>query len=172
LLDIPTLETQRLRLRAWREDDLEPYARFCASEAMVRFLGGVCGREDAWRRIVMFLGHWVLRGYGNWVIEEKASGRWAGYSGLWKPEGWQEPEVMWGLAADCQGRGYATEAGRCAREFAYRQFSWRTLVSYIAPENAPSRRVAARLGARHERDINLRGSLAGVWRHPGPGALQ
>jgi len=172
LLDIPTLETERLRLRAWREEDLEPYAIFCASEATARFLGGVCNRQDAWRRIAMFLGHWALRGFGNWAIEEKATGRWVGYSGLWAPDGWPEPEVMWGIAADRQGRGYATEAGRCARDFAYAHLGWRTLVSYIAPANAPSQRVARRLGATCERDIELRGSPAGVYRHPGPEALQ
>ena len=75
----------------------------------------------AWRCI---LGHWALRGYGHWAIEEKAGGRFVGYSGLWNPEGWPEPEVMWGLMADAHGRGYATEAARRAREFAYRKLGW------------------------------------------------
>jgi RimJ/RimL family protein N-acetyltransferase len=170
-LDIPTLETGRLRLRAWREEDLEPYATFCANDATARFLGGVCNRQDAWRRIAMFLGHWALRGFGNWAIEEKATRRWVGYSGLWEPEAWPEPEVMWGIAADCQGRGFATEAGRCARDFAYRQLGWRTVISCIAPANEPSQRVAARLGARRERDMELRGFQVGIYRHPGPEAL-
>jgi RimJ/RimL family protein N-acetyltransferase len=168
---IPTLETERLRLRAWREEDLEPYALFCANDATARFLGGTCNREDAWRRIAMLVGHWALRGYGNWAIEEKATGRWVGYSGLWKPEGWPEPEVMWGLAADCHGRGYATEAARRARDFAYRELGWRTVISCIAPANEPSQRVAGRLGARRERDMELRGSQVGIYRHPGPEAL-
>jgi RimJ/RimL family protein N-acetyltransferase len=167
-LDIPKLETGRLWLRAWREEDLEPYAVFCASDATARFLGGICNREDAWRRMAMLVGHWALRGYGNWAIEKKATGRWVGYSGLWRPEGWPEPEVMWGLAAACHGRGYATEAARCARDFGYHQLGWRTLVSYIAPANAPSQRVAQRLGAKCERDIELRGSPVGV--HPPPGS--
>lgn len=169
--DIPTLETERLRLRAWREEDLEPYAAFCANDATARFLGGTCNREDAWRRMAMLFGHWALRGYGNWAIEEKTTGRWVGYSGLWKPEGWPEPEVMWGLAADCHGRGYATEAARRARDFAYRELGWRTLISCIAPANEPSQRVAGRLGARRERDMELRGSQVGIYRHPGLEAL-
>src|SRR6186713_3440761 len=109
-VDIPALETERLRLRAWGEEDHGPFADFCASEATARFMGGPCSREDAWRRIAIQIGHWALRGYGSWVLEEKTSGDWVGYSGLWRPEGWPEPEVMWGLAADAQGRGYATEA--------------------------------------------------------------
>ena len=168
---IPVLETERLRLRAWREEDLDSYATFVADEKMTRFVGGTGNREDAWRRMAMLLGHWALRGYGNWAIEEKATGRWIGYSGLWKPEGWPEAELMWGLAADCHGRGYATEAARRARDFAYRELGWKTLISCIAPANEPSQRVAGRLGACRERDMELRGAQVGIYRHPNPEAL-
>ena len=167
---IPLLEAERVRLRAWREEDLEPFAQFCANAATARFLGGVCDRQDAWRRMAMFLGHWSLRGYGNWVIEDKATGHWIGYSGLWKPEGWPEAEVIWGLAAHCHGRGYATEAARRARAFAYRRLGWSTLISCIAPANGASQKVAARLGAVRERDMILRGAQIGIYRHPGPAA--
>jgi RimJ/RimL family protein N-acetyltransferase len=165
--DIPVLETERLRLRAWREEDHNPYADFCANEATAGFMGGVCSREDAWRRMAVFLGHWHLRGYGNWVLEDKASGDWVGYSGLWRPDGWPEPEVMWGLAVDAQGRGYATEAAQRARAFAYDELGWTTVISCIAPENLPSQRVAQRLGAKREGAIELRGSTVGIYRHPG-----
>ena len=170
-LPIPVLETERLRLRGWRLDDHAPFSEFLASEATAAFVGGACGPDDAWRRLAGQLGHWALRGYGSWAIEEKATGRWVGYGGLWFPHGWPEPELMRGLAANAHGRGYATEAARRAREFAYRQLGWRTLVSCIAPANLPSQRVASRLGAVHERDIELRGLPAGLYRHPGPEAL-
>jgi len=107
-----------------------------------------------------------LRGYGSWVLEEKTSGDWVGYSGLWRPEGWPEPEVMWGLAADAQGRGYATEAAQRARAFAYGELGWTTLISCIDPENLPSQRVAERLGAKREGAMELRGSTVGIYRHP------
>jgi len=162
------LETDRLRLRLWREDDIGPLAEFCASPSTARFVGGVCDRADAWRRMATFLGHWTLRGYGNWVIEVKTEGAFAGYGGLWNQLGWPEPEIMWGLREQFQGRGYATEAARAARECAYRHLGWTTAVSYIAPDNQPSRRVAARLGAAQEGSIELRNSRVGVYRHPGP----
>ena len=168
---IPVLETERLRLRPWRAADLDPFAEFCASEATARFVGGACNRDDAWRRMAGQIGHWVLRGYGSWVLEEKASGRWVGYSGLWNPEGWPEPELMWGLAVHAQGRGYATEAARRGRDFAYRELGWTKLISCIAPANMPSQRVAGRLGATLERTIELRGFPAGLYRHPGPEKL-
>jgi RimJ/RimL family protein N-acetyltransferase len=165
---IPVLETERLRLRGWRGEDHAPFAAFCADEATARFLGGACGPNEAWWRMANQIGHWVLRGYGSWVLEERASGQWVGYSGLWNPHGWPEPEVMWGLAATAQGRGYATEAARCARDHAYRQLGWTTVISCIAPDNAASQRVAQRLGATLERSIELRGRTVGIYRHPAP----
>jgi RimJ/RimL family protein N-acetyltransferase len=165
---IPVLETERLRLCAWREEHLGRFAEFCARDVTARFVGGVCSHDDAWRRIASQIGHWVLRGYGPWVLEDKTNGRWVGYSGLWNPESWPEPELTWGLAADCHDRGYATEAARCARDFAYRELGWKTLASFIAGENKPSQRVAQRLDAVFERDIELRGSTIGLYRHPAP----
>ena len=167
-LDIPVLETERLTLRGWRESDHAAFTAFCGSEATARFVGGVCNANEAWRRIAGQLGHWVLRGYGAWVLEEKASGRWVGYSGLWNPDGWPEPELMWGLAADAHGKGYATEAALRGRDYAYARLGWTTLISCIAPENHSSQRVAGRLGAVHERVGELRGFPVGIWRHPGP----
>jgi RimJ/RimL family protein N-acetyltransferase len=116
-------------------------------------------------------GHWSLLGYGAWALEEKASAKWVGYCGLWNPHGWPEPEVMWGLAPQVRGHGFVTEAARRARDFAYGQLGWTTLISCIAPDNIASQRVALRLGATLERSIELRGRLTrtvGLYRHPGP----
>jgi RimJ/RimL family protein N-acetyltransferase len=165
---VPILETERLRMRGWRPEDHAPFSAFLADEDSARFIGGACGPEDAWRRMATQLGHWALRGYGSWVLEEKATGAWIGYSGLWYPLGWADREVMWGLMATARGRGYATEAALRARAFAYETLQWPTAVSYIAPENEPSRRVAERLGARFEGQAKLRLTVADVWRHPSP----
>jgi RimJ/RimL family protein N-acetyltransferase len=170
-MSLPVLETERLRLRSWREEDFGAYAEFCANEATARLLGGPWKREDAWRRMAALAGHWALRGYGVWALEDKAGRRFVGYSGLWNPEGWPEPEISWGLVAEFQGRGYATEAAGRARTFAYRDLGWSTAVSYIKPENAASRRVAERLGAKLENSIDLTGVAVGVYRHPPAHAL-
>ena len=167
-MTVPVLETERLRMREWREADLAPFVAFLADEAAARFLNGTSDPADAWRRLAVQVGHWALRGYGAWAVEEKASGQWIGYCGLWSPHGWPEREVMWGLAPNARGRGYAAEAARRARDFAYGQLRWTTLISCIAPDNGASQRVAERLGARLERSIELRGRTAGIYRHPGP----
>ncbi len=165
---IPTLETERLRLRPWRDDDLDAFSVFTADRKATEFVGGTFSRGDTWRRIAMFLGHWQLRGFGNWVIEEKASGAFVGYSGLWKPDGWPEPEIMWGLLPTHHGHGYATEAAARARAYAFEVLRWPTAVSYIVAANLPSRRVAERLGAKHDGTTELKGTAVDVWRHPSP----
>ena len=165
-MQAPTLEAERLRLRPWRNDDLDAFAAFTADPVVTRFVGGVFSRDDTWRRMAMLVGHWTLRGFGNWVIKDKASGAFAGYSGLWEPEGWLEPELMWGLAPAFQGRGYATEAAQRARAYAYEELRWKTIVSYIAAENTPSQAVAKRLGAERDGNFEMRGVVVDVWRHP------
>ncbi|MDX2205518.1 MAG: GNAT family N-acetyltransferase [Hyphomicrobiaceae bacterium] len=165
---IPTLMTKRLILRPFREGDLDAVAAFYANEATARFVGGVCSRDDAWRRMASMLGHWTLRGYGPWAIEERRTSLFVGYTGLWKPEGWPEPELIWGLAAGAHGKGYATEAAETARRYAYETIGWRTLASFIRPQNVPSQRVAARLGAVVDGQFELRGFPIDVHRHPGP----
>jgi RimJ/RimL family protein N-acetyltransferase len=167
-MTVPVLETERLRLREWREADHVPLAAFYADAAVARFLSVPRDRADVWRFLAVRAGHWSLRGYGPWALEEKASGRWVGHCGLWSPHGWPEPELMWSLAPAARGRGYATEAARRARDFAYQALGWTTLVSCIVPENVASQGVAQRLGATLERTIELMGHQTGLYRHPSP----
>lgn len=168
---IPTLDTERLTLRPWREADFPAYVRLVGDAATARFIGGACSAEDAWRRMATLVGHWQLRGFGVWVVAPKPDDAFAGYCGLWYPHGFPEPELAWSLLPEHQGRGLATEAALCARSFAYRELAWRTLMSVIAHENRPSQRVAARLGAVPERDTELRGASVALWRHPPPDQL-
>lgn len=170
-MHVPTLETERLLMRPWRESDLDHVADFYADEATAKFVGGVCARDDAWRRMASMAGHWHLRGYGPWALQERTSGAYVGQCGPWAPEGWPEPELMWSLMKHAHGKGYATEAAQRTRRYAYEVLGWSTLISLIVPENKPSRRVASRLGARIEKQIELRGYRMDVHRHPGPEAI-
>jgi RimJ/RimL family protein N-acetyltransferase len=161
---IPEFETQRLRLRAFRNEDFEPMAMFYASEVSKPY-GGPCSRDEAWRKFAVYSGHWVLRGYGPWALEAKDSGQFVGLCGLWFPEGFPEPEISWALTPGQHGKGYATEAARRALQAAYEHFGWQTAVSVIATDNAASHAVAQRLKAKRERTIAFRGAQADVYRH-------
>jgi len=166
---IPTLETERLRLRELRDGDVAGIAALYADESTAKFIGGVCDEEDAWRRMSMLVGHWTLRGFGYFAVEVKQTSEFAGIVGLWNPRGWPEREAAYSLLGAHHGKGYATEAVARVRDHAYRDLGWTTLVSCIALENTPSIRVAEKLGAKFERETMNRSFKVGVWRYPGPG---
>ena len=142
-----TLETERLIMRMWRDADFEEYAELCADPEVMRYLGGkVFDRTEAWRQMASMIGHWYLRGYGIWAVEEKGSGRLAGRIGCINPEGWPGFEVGWTLKREFWGKGYATEAGRRALEYGFNELDKPHIISLIHPENRASIRVAERLG--------------------------
>ncbi len=165
---IPILETERLVMREWRLEDSGPMADFYADAELSRWVGGPGDAGAAWRACAVEAGHWVLRGFGQWVLEEKASGAMVGYAGLCQPCDLPELQIAWALFRAFHGRGYATEAAGRACGHAYLEMRRTTLVSYIAPDNHASKRVAMRLGAAHEQTIELAGEPAEVFRHPGP----
>lgn len=170
-MQIPELSTERLKMRGWRESDLVPLSAFYADEESARFIGGIRDRHIVWRQIATYIGHWVLRGYGFWALEEKATGKFAGWCGLWFPDGWPEPEIGWGLMPEARGKGYATEAAKRARDHAYDELGWTTAISFIAPGNHTSRAVAERLGAALEYETHLMGQPANIFRHPSPNEI-
>jgi RimJ/RimL family protein N-acetyltransferase len=161
------ITTDRLLLREFRPDDIGGYAAMCADPEVMRYLspdGAVLSREDAWRQMAMFAGHWVLRGYGTWVVEERATGRFVGRVGLHFPEGWPGQEVGWALARQFWGLGLAQEAARAAIHFAFERLGWPEIISLIHPENQRSVSLALRLGEHFERTVELRGLSHNLYR--------
>jgi len=159
-----TLATERLVLRMFRESDIDAYAQMCADPEVMRYITGVpMTRDEAWRNMALVLGHWQLRGFGLWAVEERASGLLAGRVGCWRPEGWPGLEVGWSLLRAFWGLGYATEAGRAALNHAFCKLGQTHVVSLIQPENARSIRVARRLGMRREGQVDLLGHTAWVY---------
>jgi RimJ/RimL family protein N-acetyltransferase len=167
---IPELRTERLLLRGLRLGDLDAYAAMYRDPEVMRHLedGGPLDRLAAWRSMAVHLGHWQLRGYGQWALEECASGEVVGRAGLWRPEGWPGLEVGWLLARPRWGQGFATEAGRAAIDYAFDVLGAEEVISLIRPENRLSIRVAERLGESYMRTIEVHGARADVYciRHP------
>ena len=160
-----TLRTERLLLRMFREEDFEEYAAMVADAEVTRYLGEgrPLSRGDAWRQMAFALGHWQLRGYGLWAVEESSTGRLAGRVGFLNPEGWPGFELGWTLAREFWGRGYATEGARRALEYGFTELGRAHVISLIRPDNAPSVRVAERLGERLEGSVELLGREALVY---------
>jgi RimJ/RimL family protein N-acetyltransferase len=156
------LETDRLILRPFAAADFEAYAAIHADPEVTRYLtatGSPLPRWEAWRSMAMFAGHWHLRGYGQWALEEKATGAFVGRAGLHNPDGWPGIEVGWTIGREHWGRGYATEAGRAAMGWAFDVLGLDRILSIIHPDNARSIRVAERLGLRYERDAEVMGGI-------------
>ena len=144
----PVIETERLILRLPMLDDFEPGAAFLATER-TRFMGGIRDRAEAWRSTATWAGHWMLRGYGFFAITRKSDGAVIGHCGPHMPIQYSEVELGYSLwRDDLEGHGFATEAVRAARDWAWTNVPYpQGFVSYIDPANSRSIAVARRLGA-------------------------
>ena len=147
-----TLQTERLILRMFRNSDFESFAKTCADPEVMRYLGEgrALNRGEAWRQMAMIVGHWQLRGYGLWAVEERETGDLVGRIGFYNPADWPGFEIGWVLAREHWGKGYATEGARRALDHAFTEMGRDHLISVIHPENLASIRVAERLGEKSE----------------------
>jgi RimJ/RimL family protein N-acetyltransferase len=158
------LETERLILRMIRLEDFEAYAALGADPEVMKFLGGkTWDRLESWRYMCAMIGHWHLRGYGIWAVEEKATGQFVGRIGLHYPETWPGFELGWTLARQAQGKGFATEAARRSLEYAFEDLDRDHVISLIHPENIASIRVAERIGETVEGQTELLGNQVLVY---------
>lgn len=173
LSHIPTLETERLILRAPEAVDFDAIAPFVMSDRAT-FVGGGPDKDIgyAWRLFAVLCGHWHLRGFGVLVAERKDTGAAIGSMGPWHPEPVVEKELSWTIwDTDTEGHGFAFEAVTAIRAHTYADLGWTTAVSFIDAANTRSAALATRLGCvideatkgPHPDDI--------VYRHPSAEAL-
>lgn len=171
-LIIPTVETERLRLRAPQWSDFDAFAAFRMSDR-TKHLGGACTRTQAFDKLGEIIGHWHLRGYGRWMVADKVTDAPLGVVGCFFPDDWPEPEIAWSVFEGAEGRGIASEAARASLAFAYDTLGWSTAISCTTPENSRSKALAIRMGATREDDFTTRdGMILEVYRHLGPEALK
>jgi len=160
------IDTPRLHLRKPTVEDLPPAQAFYATERS-KFVGGPADHGESWRLAAMFLGHWMLRGYGLFTVVTRDTGRAIGLVGPWYPGDWPDHELGWQIwDTQDEGQGYATEAAKAARGWARTTLNWTRIVSYIAPENTGSIAVANRLGAALSDLPHPPGKPCQVFRHP------
>lgn len=159
------IETGRLILRPYVVDDYAPYLEMGSDPEVVRYLGGqTLSPEEAWHRLLRYVGHWTVFGYGLFAVIEKASGDYIGETGLadfhrglgGAFDG--HPEAAWVFRRDVGGRGYAFEAGDALHDWFGTTFGARRTVCLIDPDNRPSLRLAAKLGYRQFGTADYRGS--------------
>ncbi len=161
---VPSLETPRLRLRAHRAADFEACAALWGDPRVTAHITGrPQTREETWARLLRYAGHWAWLGFGYWAVEEKASGAYVGEIGFAdfrrqiEPPLEGRPELGWVIAPSAQGRGYATEALTAALAWADTTLPAAETCCIVAPENAASLRVAAKLGYRETARTTYKG---------------
>ncbi|WP_171054652.1 GNAT family N-acetyltransferase [Roseovarius arcticus] len=170
--NIPRIETERLILRAPEQGDIEPTIEFLMDPVRSAGFGHEPDRSSAWRWFAMNMGHWALRGYGYFIIEDKASGLPCGLVGIWAPEGWPEPELGYVVFEGFEGRGIAYEAAIAARAWGYTNLGLASVGSHIVPGNTRSIALAERMGATYERTYtNPHMGEDMIYRHPSPAEL-
>lgn len=149
-MNVPVLHTARLTLREQRPSDTEPLMAAFADEEFSRFItreGRALTRVEAWRPIAFVPGSWAVSGYGQWLVEERATGLPVGRIGPWEPEGWPGFEIGWSIFPGHQRQGYAVEGAAAAFSWVHDALGRDEVIHLIDPRNIASERVASALGA-------------------------
>lgn len=164
LTQIPVIETERLRLRAHRLDDLADCVAMWSDPKIVRYtIGQISNEQRTWMRILAYLGHWSMLGYGYWAVAEKSTDRYIGELGFAdfkrdiQPSTQGSPELGWALASHAHGKGFATEALTAVLDWGDTNLNTDHTVCIINPLNAASLRVAEKLSYQETHRITKNG---------------
>jgi RimJ/RimL family protein N-acetyltransferase len=157
---IPSLSTDRLVLRAFNSEDLDFISELVSDPRVVQsatYSGETMTRSQAWNWLCYMVGHWHLRGFGIWGVEEKESGLLIGRIGLQYLDWFEDVELVWMLARSAWGKGYATEGARAAMTYGLVTLDLSRITAVIRRENKRSIKLAERLGMTLEKDVQREG---------------
>jgi RimJ/RimL family protein N-acetyltransferase len=156
---VSAIETARLRGEPVRAAHLDFLAGLHADPEVAATLGGALSRAEAAAMLVRHEAHWVALGFGLWLFSAREDGAPVGRGGLLlqRVDGAVEVEAGWTVRRELWGRGYATEMGAAAVDFAFATLGLRSLISLTLPHNSRSRRVMEKLGFAYERDVDYAG---------------
>ncbi|HEV2915955.1 MAG TPA: GNAT family N-acetyltransferase [Pyrinomonadaceae bacterium] len=150
------IETSRLRLRMFTEEDLDALSLITGDPEVMKYLGTSepRSREKTRNTIDAILRHWEQHGFGIFALEHKADRRLIGWCGLQRLEKTPEVEVAYLLAKEYWNQGLATEAARAAIRYGFDELKLGRVVAIARPENVGSYRVMEKAGMKYERDAN------------------
>ncbi|MFD8295756.1 GNAT family N-acetyltransferase [Streptomyces bauhiniae] len=155
-----TLETPRLILRRWREEDVAPMAAVNADPEVMRWIrdGSIRDEEQTRRNIQTWESEWESQGFGLFAVEVRSTGELAGFTGLsvpdFLPEVLPAVEIGWRLGRSHWGQGLATEAAAAALRFGLEDRALERIVSIAQVGNDASERIMAKLGMRPFRETS------------------
>lgn len=148
------LESERLVLRRWREEDREPFAALNADAEVMEHFPAPLSRAESDAMIERIEAGFERNGFGLWAVE--ASGELIGVAGLQVPA-FEAPflpgvEIGWRLARSAWGRGYASEAARRALAFGFEEAGLEEVVAFTVARNVRSQAVMRRIGMVRDAD--------------------
>lgn len=162
---IPQIDTRRLQLRGPRIYDFDAFAEIMTSDRAC-FMGGPFTREQAWAEFTQYTAQWLLHGHGLWTIDAQTRPS-AGFVTLGFE--YDDPEAELGifLLDKAEGQGIAEEAMIAARDHAFRDLDWASVVSYVARDNQRCRKLMRKLGAKRDKAAEeaLHDAETCVYRH-------
>ena len=171
MLRVPVLVTDRLVLRAHESGDLERSAAMWADPVVVRHIGNQpFSRQEVWSRLLRYVGHWAVLGYGYWAVTSRDDGHLLGELGFAdfkrsiEPSIEGVPELGFALMREAHGKGFATEALRAVVAWGDERFA-RT-VAIVNPDNVVSQRVLDKLGYRDTHRTTYGGEAVRMFARP------
>ena len=149
------VHTERLRLQRPTLADREDLLRFHADPVVMETLGGVRDEAITDAYLDEMIAHWDAHAFGYWIAHDRASGAFAGRTGLrlLVVDGLPEIELSYGFRSEYWGRGIATEAAAAIVRVGFESVGTRDLVCFTATTNGRSRRVMEKVGFRYEKDF-------------------
>nr|WP_019011291.1 GNAT family N-acetyltransferase [Deinococcus aquatilis] len=145
-------------LRGHQETDFEACVALWGDPVVTRYTTGrPVARQDVWTRLLRHLGHWMLYGFGYWLVFERSTGRFVGEMGIARfkrdvlsnhPAFDALPEAGWVLMPWAQGQGFAFEALDAILQWRDLNLGQGATFCMIDPANLPSLRLAAKVGFR------------------------
>ena len=148
------LESARLLLRQWRDEDLPEFAAMCADPQVMRYFPAPLSRLESASLIGRIRGHFAEHGFGLWALERKDTGQFIGFTGL-GVVGFDAPftpatEIGWRLAREHWGLGYASEAAWTALRCGFDRLALKEIVAFTTLSNLPSEKVMQAIGMHHD----------------------
>lgn len=152
--DPEPIETERLRLRMFRPDDVDQMVPFYADPEVMKWMstGQPIPRERVELAIPRYIERFHENGFGVFAVELKDSDMLVGYCGIVYLDNTPEVEIGYLFGRPYWGKGYATEAATAARDFGFNVVGLPRLVGITRHENIPSQRVLQKIGLRYEKD--------------------
>ena len=163
---VPTILTRRLKLRGHEASDFDTLKAIWSDPDIVRFIGGVARpATQVWTNLLRNRGLWDVLGYGYWLAEDRKTGQFVGEVGFadfkreTEPSISGAPECGWIIAPSAHGKGYASEAVTAIHDWLDDALSGQKSVCIIAHENAPSIRIAEKVGYQPCGEVMFNGEL-------------